>query len=122
MTTIRRVRSFLGSLERIVSDDYVPTVQDILHARLTTTGVIETTFTFKGYNFRSDTIIVSVHLYHTVYTAKHSMFVRLVAIVVYEVLRLQSFYVARAKTCSPRLQSRFLSAGVEEGKEKERGR
>jgi len=27
-------------------------VQDILHARLTTTGVIETAFTFKGYNFR----------------------------------------------------------------------
>ena len=44
--------SFLGAIKRIVADGYVPTVQDILHARLTTTGVIETTFTFKGYNFR----------------------------------------------------------------------
>ena len=52
-TVTHNACSFLGCVNRIVCDDYVPTVQDILHARLTTTGVIETTFTFKGYHFRS---------------------------------------------------------------------
>ncbi|ESO01260.1 hypothetical protein HELRODRAFT_187144 [Helobdella robusta] len=43
---------YLNSLERIFQSDYIPTEQDILRVRVKTTGVIETTFQFKGLRFR----------------------------------------------------------------------
>lgn len=44
--------SFLDSLNRIGSPDYTPTEQDILRARVKTTGIIEEQFDFKKLHFR----------------------------------------------------------------------
>lgn len=43
---------FLDSLPRISSRDYVPTQQDVLRTRVKTTGIIETTFKYKGLLFK----------------------------------------------------------------------
>jgi len=44
--------SYLDSLQRIGSPDYLPTEQDILRSRVKTTGIVETNFSFKNLNFR----------------------------------------------------------------------
>ena len=44
--------SYLDSLQRIGSPEYLPTEQDILRTRVKTTGIVETHFTFKNLNFR----------------------------------------------------------------------
>lgn len=44
--------SYLDSLQRIGSPDYLPTEQDILRTRVKTTGIVETNFSFKNLNFR----------------------------------------------------------------------
>ena len=38
---------YLNALNRIADPNYWPTVQDILHSRSRTTGIIETKFSFK---------------------------------------------------------------------------
>ena len=38
---------YLNALHRIADPNYWPTVQDILHSRSRTTGIIETKFSFK---------------------------------------------------------------------------
>ncbi|XP_062454343.1 guanine nucleotide-binding protein G(t) subunit alpha-3 [Rhea pennata] len=43
---------YLNDLDRLAMPDYVPSEQDILHSRVTTTGIIETQFSFKDLNFR----------------------------------------------------------------------
>ncbi|CAK5032266.1 unnamed protein product [Meloidogyne enterolobii] len=43
---------FLNALDRITAHTYVPTTQDILMLRITTTGIIEVKFEIKGVNFR----------------------------------------------------------------------
>jgi len=43
---------FLDSLERIMQNDYVPTEQDVLHARRATTGVQIITFTVENIPFK----------------------------------------------------------------------
>jgi len=44
--------SFLDSLSRIGTADYVPTEQDILRTRVKTTGIVEIQFDFKKLHFR----------------------------------------------------------------------
>ncbi|KAL7073425.1 hypothetical protein ACQ4LE_006959 [Meloidogyne hapla] len=43
---------FLDALDRITAPTYVPTIQDILMLRITTTGIIEVKFEIKNVNFR----------------------------------------------------------------------
>ncbi|ESO08244.1 hypothetical protein HELRODRAFT_156683 [Helobdella robusta] len=43
---------YLNSLERISSDTYIPTEQDILRTRVKTTGIVETNFSFKELHFK----------------------------------------------------------------------
>lgn len=43
---------FLDSLERIGSNGYIPTEQDILRIRVKTTGIVEVHFNFKNLNFK----------------------------------------------------------------------
>ena len=43
---------YLNSLDRIASPCYIPTVQDVLRARVQTTGVIESHFKFKNLDFK----------------------------------------------------------------------
>ena len=44
--------SYLNSLERLGSKDYLPTEQDVLRTRVKTTGIVETHFTFKDLHFK----------------------------------------------------------------------
>lgn len=44
--------SFLDSIDRIASESYKPTEQDILRARVKTTGIVEVHFELKGMKFR----------------------------------------------------------------------
>jgi len=44
--------SFLDSLSRIGTADYMPTEQDILRTRVKTTGIVEVQFDFKKLHFR----------------------------------------------------------------------
>lgn len=43
---------YLNALDRISQPDYIPTQQDVLRTRVKTTGIIETTFTFRGLQFK----------------------------------------------------------------------
>ena len=43
------VISFCENAERIAEEEYVPTVEDVLHARARTIGIKEITFTSKEY-------------------------------------------------------------------------
>ncbi|ELU00453.1 hypothetical protein CAPTEDRAFT_204897 [Capitella teleta] len=43
---------YLDAVSRLMKPDYIPTDQDILRARLPTTGIIETKFVFNGKPFR----------------------------------------------------------------------
>jgi len=40
------------NLDRIFNSKYIPTTDDMLHLRVTTTGVIETLFNYQGSPFR----------------------------------------------------------------------
>ncbi|CAI4223201.1 unnamed protein product [Auanema sp. JU1783] len=42
---------FFDNIERLAAKDYKPTVQDILHTRVPTTGVVKFMFTFREINF-----------------------------------------------------------------------
>jgi hypothetical protein len=42
----------LNSLDRISSQNYVPTQHDVLRTRVKTTGIVETNFFYKNLNFR----------------------------------------------------------------------
>jgi len=42
---------FIDAIDRIVAKDFIPTEQDILRARIQTTGIIETKFTVDGKEF-----------------------------------------------------------------------
>ena len=44
--------SYLTSIDRISSGDYVPTEQDVLRARVPTTGIVEYTFLIENITFR----------------------------------------------------------------------
>ena len=44
--------SFLNSLDRISSPNYVPTQQDVLRTRVKTTGIVESHFTYKNLNIK----------------------------------------------------------------------
>jgi hypothetical protein len=44
--------SFFDALDRISADDYLPTVQDVLQARVVTTGIFETQFIVEGVTFQ----------------------------------------------------------------------
>lgn len=43
---------YLNSLDRISHHNYIPTQQDVLRTRVKTTGIVETTFSFKGLHFK----------------------------------------------------------------------
>ena len=43
---------YLNALDRISRPSYVPTQQDVLRTRVKTTGIIETDFTFRDFNFK----------------------------------------------------------------------
>jgi len=43
---------YFNSIERIAAPGYIPTEQDVLRARVRTTGIIETQFSFKNIIFR----------------------------------------------------------------------
>merc|ERR1712196_712534 len=43
---------FFDAVERIAKPDYVPTEQDVLRARVRTTGIVEQTFTVKNNTFQ----------------------------------------------------------------------
>lgn len=43
---------FFDALERCCAGDYVPTVDDVLHVRIKTTGIKEISFAYKGFTFR----------------------------------------------------------------------
>lgn len=43
---------YLNALDRISQHDYIPTQQDVLRTRVKTTGIIETTFAFRGLQFK----------------------------------------------------------------------
>ena len=44
--------SYLSSIDRISCGDYVPTEQDVLRARVPTTGIVEYTFLIENITFR----------------------------------------------------------------------
>lgn len=41
------LKSFIDNLDRIAADDYIPTCQDILRVRVSTTGILEYTFSLQ---------------------------------------------------------------------------
>jgi len=43
---------YLNALDRIMSPGYIPTESDVLHTRVQTTGIVETTFEYGGLNFK----------------------------------------------------------------------
>ncbi|XP_033762237.1 guanine nucleotide-binding protein G(i) subunit alpha-like [Pecten maximus] len=43
---------YLDALDRITMPGYVPTEQDVLRTRVITTGIVETAFSFRHFNFR----------------------------------------------------------------------
>lgn len=43
---------YLNALDRISSQNYVPTQQDVLRTRVKTTGIVETHFSFKTLHFK----------------------------------------------------------------------
>ena len=43
---------YLNALDRISSQSYVPTQQDVLRTRVKTTGIVETHFSFKTLHFK----------------------------------------------------------------------
>ncbi|XP_053530107.1 guanine nucleotide-binding protein G(t) subunit alpha-3 [Ictalurus punctatus] len=43
---------YLGDLDRICADDYIPNDLDVLYARIKTSEIVEEQFTFKELNFR----------------------------------------------------------------------
>lgn len=45
-------RSFFQNVDRFLNDDYVPTEQDILRARVRSTGIDEAEFDFEDFSFR----------------------------------------------------------------------
>lgn len=45
-------RYYFEQIDRIASSSYVPTEQDVLRARVRTTGVIETSFPYKDLIFQ----------------------------------------------------------------------
>lgn len=49
--------SYLDDLERIIASDFLPTEQDILRARVPTTGIIEYPFDLDSIIFRYQTIL-----------------------------------------------------------------
>jgi len=55
--------SFLDSLSRIGTADYMPTEQDILRTRVKTTGIVEIQFDFKKLHFRYGTANVEMSVY-----------------------------------------------------------
>jgi len=42
---------YLGDIDRILTEDFVPTEQDVLRSRIQTTGIIETSFDIQGKKF-----------------------------------------------------------------------
>jgi hypothetical protein len=44
--------SFFSNLSRIAEDSYVPSEQDVLRARVKTSGITEITFELQSYRFR----------------------------------------------------------------------
>ena len=46
------VRSYFDQIDAIKKKDYVPSVDDIIRLRVTTTGITETTFTYQNFNLR----------------------------------------------------------------------
>jgi len=43
---------YLNALDRILASDYIPSESDVLHTRVTTTGIVETAFEYKKLNFK----------------------------------------------------------------------
>lgn len=46
--------SFLDNIVRLTEDNYVPTIQDIVHCRISTTGINEIAFNHKKMDFKLD--------------------------------------------------------------------
>jgi len=42
---------YFGDIERLCSDGYIPTEQDVLRSRVRTTGIVQSDFTIKGIQF-----------------------------------------------------------------------
>jgi hypothetical protein len=53
-TVLFNFKSFMDNFDRVSQQGYVPTVDDVLRARVTTTGVSETEFTVESLKIRSD--------------------------------------------------------------------
>ena len=45
------VTSYLESLDRISQPGYIPSEQDVLRTRVKTTGIVETRFELRGFQF-----------------------------------------------------------------------
>ena len=43
---------YFKHLDRIIASDYIPTQEDIIHARVQTTGIVEVPFDYGGFHFR----------------------------------------------------------------------
>ena len=54
------VFSYLDSLDRLVSPDYVPSEQDVLRSRVKTTGIVETQFEHKELHFKWEAVVLVV--------------------------------------------------------------
>jgi len=52
------VHSYLESLDRISQPGYIPNEQDVLRTRVKTTGIVETRFNLRGFQFE---YVYSVH-------------------------------------------------------------
>lgn len=52
--------SYLESLDRISQPGYVPSEQDVLRTRVKTTGIVETRFSLRGFQFEFVSPLISV--------------------------------------------------------------
>lgn len=62
------MESLLQNTKRILTTDYIPSIEDIIQMRATTKGVYETIFSFRNFTIRYVRIMVSMQiiiLYHS---------------------------------------------------------
>lgn len=62
LRSLSSIQYFFPELDRLFQSDYVPSLQDILHARGKTTGITETIFENKSFSYRLFDVGVSYSL------------------------------------------------------------
>jgi hypothetical protein len=55
--------SFFEDIKRIGQSNYVPTAQDVLHARSKTTGIVETRFMIKETSIQYVVLYIDIIIY-----------------------------------------------------------